>query len=221
MNFDLVLNVIFNEHHEEAVALVDQLLIKWIIDRVAIDPVLDEEHGQVFDSEVAHESLILPILRNVLLVKQEEVLFIDLAESSHLSCGSRFLLFDLLSAFISPIFTFRLMWFGCSCFCRGRRRFGRDHGLFQRILLLSIFPFAARLLADLGEEFEDLSSSVLRLPTLLICLVQPLVSILNEGSEFSRILLYLAKDPNALGIFKHLYLHESLEQSSLSCEQSY
>ena len=217
MHFYLVLDVVFDEHHEEAVALVDQLLVERIIDRVAIDPVLDEEHGQVFDSEVAHKSLILFVLGEVHLVKQEEVLSADLADTGHLSRSRRFLLIEIAS-FIRPELSFWLCWFGPAFY--GRRCFRRDHGCFERIYLLSIFLLVARLLADLRKEFEDLGHSVLRLPTLLIGFVQPLVSVLDEGSQLGRILLDLAQDPNAFGIFKHLDLHESLQQSSLSGEQS-
>ena len=44
MHLHLVLDVVFAVHDEEVVALVDELLVKWIVDRVAIYPIFDEEH---------------------------------------------------------------------------------------------------------------------------------------------------------------------------------
>ena len=47
MHLDLVLDVVFTVHDEEVIALVDKLLVEWIINRAAIYPIFDEKHGQI------------------------------------------------------------------------------------------------------------------------------------------------------------------------------
>lgn len=53
MNFDLILEVVANVVHQESVALVNQLLVKWIVDRVSLNSVLDEKHGEIFNAKVS------------------------------------------------------------------------------------------------------------------------------------------------------------------------
>lgn len=79
MHFDLVLKIVSDIHNQEIVALVDQLLVYWVIDRISVDPVLDEEHSQVFDTETAQKSLVLLILEKYSFLKQNEITLIHLA----------------------------------------------------------------------------------------------------------------------------------------------
>lgn len=69
MHFDLVLEVVSDVHDQEIVALMDQLLVDGVVDRISVDPVLNEEHGQVFDTKTAQKSLVLLILPVAHLLK--------------------------------------------------------------------------------------------------------------------------------------------------------
>ena len=53
VHFHLILDVVFAVHNEEVVALMDQLLVEWIIYRGAVHSILDEKHRQVFDGKAA------------------------------------------------------------------------------------------------------------------------------------------------------------------------
>lgn len=69
MHFDLVLEVVSDVHDQEIVALMDQLLVDGVVDRISVDPVLNEEHSQVFDTKTAQKSLVLLILPVAHLLK--------------------------------------------------------------------------------------------------------------------------------------------------------
>lgn len=69
MHFDLVLEVVSDVHDQEMVALMDQLLVDGVVDRISVDPVLNKEHGQVFDTKTAQKSLVLLILPVAHLLK--------------------------------------------------------------------------------------------------------------------------------------------------------
>lgn len=61
MDFDLILEILSNVINQEDIALLDELLVEWIIDWVSFDSILDEEHCKVFDSKVTQKPLIFRI----------------------------------------------------------------------------------------------------------------------------------------------------------------
>ena len=79
MHLNLVLKIVSDVHDQEMVALVDQLLVDGVVDRISVDPVLNEEHGQVFDTKTAQKSLVLFILPVAHFLKQNEIALIHLA----------------------------------------------------------------------------------------------------------------------------------------------
>ena len=64
MNFYLVLKIVFYVHNKEMVALMDKLLIEWIVNWVTVDSVFDKEHRHVFNSESAQYPLIFSVLQD-------------------------------------------------------------------------------------------------------------------------------------------------------------
>ena len=77
MHFDLILNVAFNIHHQEIVTLMDQLLIKRVIDWVPINSVLYEKHRQIFNAETAKQPLIFFIWDFFFFIEEQKVFFVD------------------------------------------------------------------------------------------------------------------------------------------------
>ena len=53
MDFNLILEILPYVVHQEGIALVDKLLVERIIHGISFNSVLQEEHGEVLDMEVA------------------------------------------------------------------------------------------------------------------------------------------------------------------------
>lgn len=53
MDFNLILEILPYVVHQEGIALMDELLVERIIHGIPFNSVLQEEHGEVLDMEVA------------------------------------------------------------------------------------------------------------------------------------------------------------------------
>ena len=64
MHLYLVIDVVLHVHHQEVVALVNQLLVIWVVYRVFFHPVLYEEHRQHFNVVVRQKPLVFFVRHN-------------------------------------------------------------------------------------------------------------------------------------------------------------
>lgn len=198
MDLNLVLNVSFYIHYQKVVALVNQLLVKWVIDGISVHSILYEKHCQIFNSEASEKSLIFFVWNFFFFVKKQEIFDVDFLTQGCL-CG------------LSPAcWLFLCFWLWNMV----------KYQSFELVFFLR-FCFRPFFLTDLGKKCEDLSHTILGLFALTVCLVEPLISIFNELAELRVILFHFAQNLNTSRIFKHLDRHQTLQKSSLTGEETH